>query len=640
MTSIFPSATAGQTVKEGLAVILTKDMSSTESESQQDSVFYNPKQQFDRDLSVLAIKAYGEHCLAVRKQKMEKKMRERKRKRGNEDGDTNTEGGMLAQVAATMDKTFKILDALSATGIRAIRYAKEIPFVTAVVANDLSASAIESMKLNIDRNGVAKVVRPNNGDALTYLYSLLESQKSATDRRYMGKFDVIDLDPHGTAAPFMDAAIKRINDGGLLCITCTDVSVFASTEHPEDTFVSYGGLPLEGPLSHEGGLRLILNKIAACAATFGLAIEPLLSLSIDSYVRIFVRIHRSPAEAKFNVVNTMLVSNCNAGCGAWTIQPLAQMKERPDKKGYHLSLAQVVLTPNCEHCGLKTHLGGPMWAGPLHNPVFIQKILDMLPAMDRETYGTIDRVEGMLTTALKEDLDLAASSKETTPNPGPLVDDGSQQLSAIIPRANPALRDHHPFLFSLSAIAKVLHTQPVPFDLFHGALYHVGYRSTRSHTIPNSIRTDAPWDVIWEVMREWVRQKSPIKVGALSSGSAGATIMRKSRDAIQDNSPLSLLKREIGEALEDGQNLRDLTTKIEAALYRSSFRLPTKFTCELNPGNADGSSNEHTHTSVAKPHPSTLNIVFDEALGEGQQHRHQGRGLCATKSIQQRTGAL
>ena len=38
----------------------TKDMSSTESESQQDSVVYNPKQQVDRDLSVMAIKVYGE----------------------------------------------------------------------------------------------------------------------------------------------------------------------------------------------------------------------------------------------------------------------------------------------------------------------------------------------------------------------------------------------------------------------------------------------------------------------------------------------------------------------------------------------------------------------------------------------------
>jgi tRNA (guanine26-N2/guanine27-N2)-dimethyltransferase len=687
MASLFPSATAGQTVqqngkeyelvKEGLAFILkpaTKDTPSNphnkdaESESQQDSVFYNPIQQFNRDLSVLAIKAYGEHLLALRRQKMEKKMMRtpksangRKRKRGDEDGDTNPEGGTLAPGAATTDdiesnidrfskqnpQAFKILDALSATGLRALRYAKEIPFVTAIVANDLSASAIQSMKLNIDRNGVGKVVRPNNGDARTYLYSLLESQKPASDRPYVGKFDVIDLDPYGTAAPFLDAAVQGINDGGLLCVTCTDAGVFASTGHPEKAFALYGGLPLKGPLSHEGGLRLILNGIAASAAKYGLAIEPLLSLSIDFYARIFVRIHRSPAEVKFTAGNTMLVYDCDAGCGAWTIQPLAQTKQRPDKKGeitYHFSLAQgPVSTPKCEHCGFKTHLGGPMWAGPLHNPYFIQKILDMLPAMDRETYRTIDRVEGMLTTALEEDLDLVASYKETTPNPYPSADDGSQQLSAIIPRANPALRDHHPFFFSLSAIAKVLHTQTVSFDLFRGALAHLGYRSTRSHTKPNSIRTDAPWDVIWEIMREWIRQKSPIKEGALSIGSAGATIIRTSQDAnktLQDDSRLSMLKREIGEALESGQDLRDLTTKIEAALYRSGSTLPTKSTSELNPSNADGSCNDTTdheegpeadetpnEAPVAKLHPNTLNIVFDEALGRRAPASSSGKRI-------------
>jgi tRNA G26 N,N-dimethylase Trm1 len=37
------------------------------------SVFYNAKQRFERDISVLAIKAYGEHCLAVGRQKMRRK---------------------------------------------------------------------------------------------------------------------------------------------------------------------------------------------------------------------------------------------------------------------------------------------------------------------------------------------------------------------------------------------------------------------------------------------------------------------------------------------------------------------------------------------------------------------------------------
>ena len=642
-------------VKEGLAYILkptSKESPSNphkkESEGQQNSVFYNPIQQFNRDLSVLAIKVYGEHLLALRRQKMEKKRLRtprcangRKRKRGNAGGDlasgqmspTGTEDSPMATATIgtreilesdsfNPKKSFTILDALSATGLRALRYAKEIPFVTAIVANDLSASAIKSMQLNIDHNGVEKVVRPHNGDARTYMYGLASQKPS--ERTYVGKFDVIDLDPYGTAAPFMDAAVQGINDGGLLCITCTDAGVFASTGYLEKAFALYGGLPLKGPLSHEGGLRLILNGIAASAAKYGLAIEPLLSLSIDFYARIFVRIYRSPAAVKFTAGNTMVVYNCDAGCGAWTIQPLAQIKEKLDKKGeiaYHFGLAQgPVSTPKCEHCGFKTHLGGPMWAGPLHNPYFIQRILDMLPAVDRETYQTAHRMEGMLTTALEEDLDMSTSSKETMPSPCPSADDELKQLSAIIPRTDPALRDHHPFFFSLSAIAKVLHAQTVSFDLFRGALCHLGYRSTRSHTKPNSIRTDAPWSVIWEIMREWVRQKAPIKKDALSAGSAGARIMWKSRDAdkvSQDDSQLSLLKREIREALESSQDHRDLATKIEAALYRCTQ--PNRPNSESEPSNAGNASNNNTGPGkgpqTPKLYPSTLNIVFDEALG-------------------------
>ncbi len=35
------------------------------------------------------------------------------------------------------------------------------------------------------------------------------------------QFDVIDLDPYGSAAPFMDAAVQAVANGGMLCVTCT-----------------------------------------------------------------------------------------------------------------------------------------------------------------------------------------------------------------------------------------------------------------------------------------------------------------------------------------------------------------------------------------------------------------------------------
>ena len=45
--------------------------------------------------------------------------------------------------------------------------------------------------------------------------------------------DVVDLDPYGTAAPFIDGAVQAIRDGGLLCVTCTDLAVLATVNYPE-----------------------------------------------------------------------------------------------------------------------------------------------------------------------------------------------------------------------------------------------------------------------------------------------------------------------------------------------------------------------------------------------------------------------
>ncbi|PYI01268.1 TRM-domain-containing protein [Aspergillus sclerotiicarbonarius CBS 121057] len=650
-------------VKEGLAYILNPPAQAAASKAtkkdlkaddQSQSVFYNPIQQFNRDLSVLAIRAYGEHLLALKKQKAERKKQKaaesgsakgKKRKREEEHGkeptqeDEATAKSRSSQAPAQHAEqdaapSFTILDALSATGLRALRYASEIPFTSYVVANDLSPSAIQSMKLNIKYNSLGNHIRPNTGDARAYMYNLQNQGATSTAESHTGKFDVIDLDPYGTAAPFMDAAVQGVKDGGLLCVTCTDAGVWASYGYPEKSFALYGGVPIKGPHCHEGGLRLILHGLASSAAKYGLAIEPLLSLSIDFYARVFVRVYRSPAEVKFSSGNMMMVYNCDSGCGAWSTQPLTQTKQKLDKKGnpfYHFGFAQgPAADSRCAHCGSKTHLSGPMWAGPLHNAHFIRKVLDMLPQADRNVYQTIDRIEGMLTTALEEDLILEDSGndvdQELTGAAGGDIPLGHP--SAIIPRLDPAVRDEHPFYFSLSALSKVLHTSTVSIDAMRGALRHLGYRSTRSHARPNTIRTDAPWEVIWEIMREWVRQKSPIKEGVLKPGSPGAVIMSKCRENLQgregEDPSLALLKSEIEAATVEAKDVKEMVTKIEAALYRSGARqalgektIPSP---QLNqPGmqkDAQDTKSFHSPNVACRPHPSTLEVVFDEALGK------------------------
>lgn len=658
-------------IREGRAYILkppaetaatqaTKRDLKANDESQ--TVFYNPIQQFNRDLTVLALRAYGEHVKALNKVKNEKRKRKaqgnivgRNKRRKRDDGggteakeqgskqDSEAQGPEeeSQQTTDAHPKTvssppFTILDALSASGLRALRYATEIPCVTRVVANDLSSSAIQSMKLNIEYNRLDKLIQPNTGDARIYMYSRLKPASNPHKKDDTGKFDVIDLDPYGSAAPFIDAAVQSVKDEGLLCITCTDAGVWASNGYPEKSFSLYGGVPMKGTHSHEGGLRLILNSVATSAGKYGLAIEPLLSLSIDFYARLFVRIHQSPAEAKFTSGNTMLVYNCDSGCGAWATQPLTQTRQKLDKKGnpfYHFGFAQAPSTnQKCEHCGMKTHLSGPMWGGPLHNPHFIQKILDLLPQVDRDVYQTIDRVEGMLTTALEEDLNLEPSTEDdTSQSPTSLGEKDTQtkseELVHIIPRADPALRDAHPFYFSLSSISKVLHTTTVSYDAFRGAIRHLGYRCTRSHTKPNTVRTDAPWTVIWEIMREWVRQKQPVKEGSIRPGTAAAGIMAKSRERVKDYSQLTLLKKELISAAEAGKDTSDLITRVEATLYRSGSQ--TLLNKDQNPpdptSNITGGIPQHRNgsqettltcrSSLPRQACSELEVVFDENLG-------------------------
>ncbi len=616
------------TIKEGLAYILVPasdpktPQAAPRGDNQPQSVFYNPIQQFNRDLSVLAIKAYGEQAIEEKKKigknKHEKRQQRQKRKRDK--GSDISEGGALRK-AGKLDKNgsplaaltgkdadadipsidfaeaiivdkhkdleegqevkvtakeeqkdkeddfeprtttspaeavtnntdvsisqvpsnlstvgentpgnrpkpppvpqFKILDALSATGLRAIRYSQEIPFTTSVTANDLLAEATRSIELNVKHNKLEGKIKAVTGNALTHMYSFVGEPKDATGAP-ITKYDVIDLDPYGTAAPFLDAAVQAVQDGGLLCVTCTDAGVWASNGYPEKCFSLYGGTPIKGMHSHEGGLRLILNSIASSAARYGLAMEPLLSLSIDFYARVFVRIHKSAADVKFLAGKTMIVYNCDQGCTAWTTQMIGRnklvegkksgKKNSPEWQWKHVFNSGPAVDKNCKHCGRTMHIAGPMYAGPLHSPDFIRKILADLPNVSKDTYKTTDRIEGMLSTALEEIFPV-----EENPN--------SPTASSKTGKYDPSAVDPVPFFFIPSSLSKIIHCVTPHENAFRGALRGLGYRVSRSHTKGGCIKTDAPWDAVWEVMREWTRQKQPIREGAIKENTAGWTIM-------------------------------------------------------------------------------------------------------------------
>lgn len=430
-------------VKEGKATVLFPGGN---------KIFYNPVQQYNRDVSILGIRAWS--------------------KIFQEDNGTPT-----TNEGKTVDPFIDIIEAFSATGLRAIRYGLEIPNVRSVIANDFSQAAVESIERNAKHSGAHATVRANQDDASMLMYAYKTKN-----------VHVVDLDPYGSATPFMDAAVQAVRDDGLLLVTCTDLSVLAGNRYPEKCFSHYGGTTLHSEACHESAIRLVLNMIASTAARYGRSIEPMLSLSIDFYVRIFVRVNNSPIKVKQNAANTMIVYHCT-GCGSSVNQPLGKAVETNNK--YKFGYARGPTAPDkCSHCGSHHHIAGPMWGGPIHNDKFIDTMLDINQTLDPQIYGTKERVRGMLTVARDE------------------------------------LKDA-PFYFSAQILASVLRSTPPPHSKIISAICNAGYQASATHAHPSGIKTNAPYDVLWDILRQWIKLEHNGQISKnLKSGSPGWQILK------------------------------------------------------------------------------------------------------------------
>ncbi len=255
-------------------------------------VFYNKIQEFNRDISILTIREFA----AQRRAEKEAKKRE-------------FEG-------------IKILEALAATGLRSVRYLREIDDVQLLLANDIDPTATDLMKKNFEFNGI----KPESFEGKYLpLAKRTVTTEDANDTMYMQRkakrlFDVVDLDPYGTAVPFLDAAVQSIGDGGMLAVTCTDMAVLCART-PQVCFYKYGGSPLPKPYTHEMALRILMHTINSIANRYQRSIEPLLSLTVDYYVRVFVRVRDDPIGCHETISRLSNVHQCMR-CEAFYLQRL------------------------------------------------------------------------------------------------------------------------------------------------------------------------------------------------------------------------------------------------------------------------------------------------------------------------------
>ena len=114
-----------------------------------------------------------------------------------------------------------------------------------VAISDIDEDAAVLAERNLNRNGLDGTCE--QADVNPYLY-----------RHH---YDVVDLDPFGTVAPFLDAAFDGTAE--LLCLTATDTAPLCGA-HFESGVRKYGTVPRNTEFHPEMGVRVLLS---ACVNT-------------------------------------------------------------------------------------------------------------------------------------------------------------------------------------------------------------------------------------------------------------------------------------------------------------------------------------------------------------------------------------
>ncbi|KAG8088357.1 hypothetical protein GUJ93_ZPchr0010g10509 [Zizania palustris] len=277
----------------------------------------------------------------------------------------------------------KVLEALAASGLRAIRYALEVDGIGEVIAVDNNEDALEACKKNIHHNGSAassKVV-PHLADARVYMLT------------HPKEFDVVDLDPYGSPAAFLDSAVQCVANGGLLMCSATDMAVLAGG-NAEVCFSKYGSYPLRGKYCHEMALRILLSCIESHAIRHKRYIVPVISVHMDFYIRVFVRIFTSASTVKSSPLKLAHVYQCT-GCSSFHLQNVGRINSK-DKRNISLPNFSPTVPQECSECGHNFVMGGPIWSDPIHDKEWAASILSSVHTIS-SAYSAYAKISAILT---------------------------------------------------------------------------------------------------------------------------------------------------------------------------------------------------------------------------------------------------
>ncbi len=276
-------------------------------------VFYNPRMRFNRDIAVLFARAYS-----------------------------------MQRKSAKEGQTPVIVEPLAGTGVRAVRYAIEAG--AQVIANDIDPRAVKLIELN---------ARINNVNDRLQVFQLDANELLSRLKREGVRPTIIDIDPFGSPAPYLDAAIQSIGRQGVLALTATDTAPLTGT-HLKALRRRYDVEPARTAWEKEQAVRILVGYVIRRAASYGYGTRILLAYYADYYVRVYAELLKGARRADESL-NMLGFGGYCSGCG---------YTGYIDKS-----------TIRCPYCSHELQRVGPIYTGPLCD----KRILDRLL---KEAYNT------------------------------------------------------------------------------------------------------------------------------------------------------------------------------------------------------------------------------------------------------------
>lgn len=228
-------------------------------------------------------------------------------------------------VATRAQDGWTMLDGLAASGVRGLRYARECGRDVLVEFNDWNPVAAQLIEENCRANGIEPHV----------------TQRNLAPLLYESVWHVVDIDPFGSPAPFLDPATRAVRDRGILGITATDATALAGV-YPKVCRRRYLATPMHNELMHEVALRILAASAVRHAAKHEVALTPVVSHATDHYYRVSLAARRGASRADEALEKVGVVAFC---------QECAY-------RGFDDS-------ERCPACGAPVDSAGPVWTGPL-----------------------------------------------------------------------------------------------------------------------------------------------------------------------------------------------------------------------------------------------------------------------------------